>query len=276
MKAVIGVSRLVALGLVAAAVGLAPRAAPRVEKAVENVRETIREDVECVFERDPAARSVPEVVLFYPGMHAIWLHRLAHTLYRRNQFVAARGVSHLGRLLTGIEIHPGAIIGRRCFIDHGMGVVIGETTEIGDDALIYQGATLGGTSKSRTKRHPTLGNRVEIGAGASVLGPIEIGDDARVGAGSVVIRPVPPGTTVVGVPGRVFESQTARRHEGTYLDHANLPDPVARVIEALVHRVERLENQLEEHGRAGVAAHTVPSSDEDADVINRFMLGGGI
>ena len=163
----------------------------------------IAEDIRTVFREDPAARNVMEVLLCYPGLHAIWMHRIAHFFWIHRWKDLARLISHISRFLTGIEIHPGAKIGRRFFIDHGMGVVIGETSQIGDDVLMYQGAVLGGTSREKEKRHPTIGNRVIIGADAVVLGAIEIGDGARVGSGSVVVKPVPAGATVVGVPGRV-------------------------------------------------------------------------
>ncbi|HDN67463.1 MAG TPA: serine O-acetyltransferase, partial [Firmicutes bacterium] len=165
----------------------------------------IREDIQTVFNRDPAAKSALEVIMCYPGLHAVWLHRVAHWLYRRNRFLVARFISHINRWLTGIEIHPGAKIGRRFFIDHGMGVVIGETAEIGDDCLLYQGVVLGGTSLKKEKRHPTLGNNVVVGAGATILGAIKVGSGAKIGSGSVVIRDVPEGATVVGIPGRVIE-----------------------------------------------------------------------
>src|ERR1051326_5012068 len=163
----------------------------------------IREQLDTTFRRDPAARSTLEIVLCYPGFHAILLHRFAHGLYRRGWFTLARVVSQISRTFTGIEIHPGATIGRRCFIDHGMGVVIGETSEIGDDVLLYQGVTLGGTGKDTGKRHPTIGNHVVIGTGAAILGNIRIGDFVKVGAGSAAVRPAPDHSTVVGVPGRV-------------------------------------------------------------------------
>jgi serine O-acetyltransferase len=164
---------------------------------------TIREQIDTVFRRDPAARSVLEIVLCYPGFHAVLLHRLAHRLYGAKWFTLARVVSQFSRTMTGIEIHPGAKIGRRFFIDHGMGVVIGETAEVGDDVLVYQGVTLGGTGKVTGKRHPTLGNGVVVGTGAKILGNIRIGDFSKVGAGSVVVRAVPDHSTVVGIPGRV-------------------------------------------------------------------------
>jgi len=206
--------------------------------------ERIREDIKAVFERDPAAKNVLEVILCYPGLHAIIGYRIAHFFYQRRMFVIARLISHVVRFLTGIEIHPGARIGRRLFIDHGMGVVIGETAEIGDDVTIYQGVTLGGTGKEKGKRHPTIGNRVVIAAGAKVLGSFEVGDEAKIGAGAVVLRPVPAGATVVGVPGKVV-SRYGKRVPGIDLDHQNLPDPVQAALEALTRRIEELEERLE-------------------------------
>ncbi|HHY32729.1 MAG TPA: serine O-acetyltransferase [Firmicutes bacterium] len=206
--------------------------------------ERIREDIKAVFERDPAAKNVLEVILCYPGLHAIIGYRIAHFFYQRRMFVIARLISHAVRFLTGIEIHPGARIGRRLFIDHGMGVVIGETAEIGDDVTIYQGVTLGGTGKEKGKRHPTIGNRVVIAAGAKVLGSFEVGDEAKIGAGAVVLRPVPAGATVVGVPGKVV-SRYGKRVPGIDLDHQNLPDPVQAALEALTRRIEELEERLE-------------------------------
>jgi serine O-acetyltransferase len=202
----------------------------------------VREDIRTVFAEDPAARTVWEVLTCYPGLHAIWLHRMAHFLWRCKLFFFARLLSHVSRWLTGIEIHPGARIGRRFFVDHGMGVVIGETAEIGDDVLMYQGVVLGGTSLEKTKRHPTIGNNVVIGTGATVLGPIAVGDGARIGAGSVVIKPVPPGATIVGVPGRVAEA----KHEkpGVDLEHGRLPDPVLRTLSEALDRQSRLEERL--------------------------------
>ena len=197
----------------------------------------VREQIDTVFKRDPAARSVLEIVLCYPGFHAVLLHRMAHRLYTGGWFTLGRVVSQFSRTLTGIEIHPGARIGRRFFIDHGMGVVIGETSEIGDDVLLYQGVTLGGTGKDHGKRHPTIGNGVVIGTGAKILGNIRIGDYAKVGAGSVVVRPVPDHSTVVGVPGRVV-----RGAETDPLEHGMLPDPEGQAIEDLVRRMAQLEN----------------------------------
>ncbi|HEY8393593.1 MAG TPA: serine O-acetyltransferase [Thermaerobacter sp.] len=204
--------------------------------------ERLREDVQVVFERDPAARSVLEVILCYPGLHALWLHRIAHWFYRRRLYLIARLISHFGRWLTGIEIHPGARIGRRCFIDHGMGVVIGETTVIGDDVTIYQGVTLGGTGKDRGKRHPTLGNGVLVGVGAKVLGAITVGDNSRIGAGAVVVKSVPPNCTVVGVPGKVVIRDG--RRVGVDLNHGELPDPVSEAIQKLQDYVEELEQRV--------------------------------
>jgi len=200
----------------------------------------IREQIETIFREDPAAKGTLEIVLCYPGFHAILLHRFAHKLYRAKVPLLPRLISQIGRFTTGIEIHPGARIGRRFFIDHGMGVVIGETTEIGDDVLLYQGVTLGGTGKEKGKRHPTLGNRVVVGTGAKVLGNIRIGDGVKVGAGSVVIHPVPDHSTVVGIPGRVVRS---RGSEET-LEHGNLPDPEGQALDELARRVSDLEAQL--------------------------------
>jgi len=211
---------------------------------LNRLRRTALEDVAAIFQRDPAARSAAEVVLCYPGLHAIWIHRFAHALYERRLFFVARLVSHLSRFLTGVEIHPGARIGRRLVIDHGMGVVIGETAEIGDDVLIYQGVTLGGTNLERKKRHPTIGNRVVLTAGSTVLGPIVVGDDARVGAGAVVTRPVEPGSTVVGVPAHPIHLRRPAPLPMPNLEHADLPDPVAEAIDVLMLRIERLETEL--------------------------------
>src|SRR6202161_4609179 len=197
----------------------------------------IREQIDTVFLRDPAARSVLEIVLCYPGFHAVLIHRLAHGLYKRGWFTLSRVISQISRTATGIEIHPGATIGRRFFIDHGMGVVIGETSEIGDDVLIYQGVTLGGTGKDTGKRHPTIGDGVVIGTGAVILGDIRIGDYAKVGAGSVVVRPVPDHSTVVGVPGRVVGGA-----ETEPLEHGMLPDPEGQAIDDLVRRMAQLES----------------------------------
>jgi serine O-acetyltransferase len=200
----------------------------------------IREQIDTIFREDPAAKSVLEIVLCYPGFHAILLHRLAHKLYGWKVPLVPRVISQTGRFLTGIEIHPGATIGRRFFIDHGMGVVIGETTEIGDDVLLYQGVTLGGTGNEKGKRHPTLGNHVVVGSGAKVLGHIKIGNDVKIGAGSVVVHPVPDNSTVVGIPGRVVRTRT----EDGVLEHGKLPDPEGQAIDDLARRVAELESKL--------------------------------
>lgn len=202
---------------------------------------TIREQIDTIFREDPAAKSVLEIVLCYPGFHAILMHRLAHKLYCWGVPLIPRLLSQISRFFTGIEIHPGAKIGRRFFIDHGMGVVIGETTEIGDDVLLYQGVTLGGTGKEKGKRHPTIGNNVVIGTGAKILGNIRIGDFVKVGAGSVVIRSVPDHSTVVGVPGRVVRTKS---EPVDVLEHGKLPDPEGQAIEELRSRIEELEAQM--------------------------------
>jgi serine O-acetyltransferase len=203
----------------------------------------IREQFETIFREDPAARSRIEIVLCYPGFHAVLLHRLAHRLYEANIPILPRFISQISRFLTGIEIHPGATIGRRFFIDHGMGVVIGETAEIGDDVLLYQGVTLGGTGNEQGKRHPTIGNNVVIGTGAKVLGSIRIGNHVKIGAGSVVVRPVPDYSTVVGIPGRVVRMRQIP--EGV-LEHGQLPDPEGQEINELKERVAELEEQVKQ------------------------------
>jgi serine O-acetyltransferase len=202
----------------------------------------IKEQIDTIFREDPAAKSVIEILFCYPGFHAVLLHRLAHKLYTAGFPVVGRIISQLGRSLTGIEIHPGAQIGRRFFIDHGMGVVIGETAEIGDDVLLYQGVTLGGTGKEKGKRHPTIGNHVVIGTGAKVLGNIRIGDHVKIGAGSVVVHPVPDHSTVVGIPGHVVRRGGVEVN--AELEHGNLPDPESQAIEELAKRVEELESQV--------------------------------
>jgi len=205
----------------------------------------IKKDIKAVFERDPAAKSLLEVILCYPGFHALLFHRLAHFLYRKGLIVLPRLISHFARLITGIEIHPGAKIGEGVFIDHGMGVVIGETAEIGDNVTIYQGVTLGGTGKEKGKRHPTVRNNVIIGTGAKILGPIEIGEGARIGAGSVVLKPVPPGATVVGIPGRVVLYR-GKKVSPVNLNHEDLPDPVAQMLNCLQNQIDDLRMQIEE------------------------------
>lgn len=205
-----------------------------------------REDVSCVFRRDPAARTRFEVLTTYPGVHAIITHRLAHRLWRRGWCYSARLLAYLVRLFTNIDIHPGASIGRRFFIDHGAGVVIGETAIVGDDCTLYHGVTLGGTSWNKGRRHPTLGNGVLVGAGAKILGPITLDDQVRVGANSVVVQDVPAGRTVVGIPGRVVRERNARNlnPHGIDLDHHLIPDPVGRAIGCLLERIDHLERRL--------------------------------
>lgn len=204
----------------------------------------LKEDLLTVFDKDPAARSWWEVVTCYPGLHAIWLHRIAGALWRRRLRWAARCVSHVSRFLTGVEIHPGAVIGRRFFIDHGMGIVIGETTDIGNDVLMYKGAVLGGTSLDTGKRHPTIGDGVIIGSNAVVLGPITIGDNARIGSGAVVIRPVPADSTAVGVPARVVRGPHVQRTTRLILEHGRLPDPVSEIVGKLEDRILDLEDRI--------------------------------
>ena len=204
----------------------------------------LRRDIRTVLERDPAARSPLEVLLFYPGVHALAFHRIAHRLWHAGFTTLARGVSHVGRFATGIEIHPAARLGPGLFIDHGMGVVIGETTEIGENVTILQGVTLGGTSLRKEKRHPTLGNNVVVGAGAKVLGAFTIGDNSRIGAGSVVVREVPPNCVVVGVPGRVTYKD-GQRVGDIDLNQTDLPDPTVKALEQLVERIRTLEAELE-------------------------------
>ncbi|MDR3243059.1 MAG: serine O-acetyltransferase [Clostridiales Family XIII bacterium] len=203
----------------------------------------IREDIGVIIERDPAARNALEAALCYPGLWAIILHRPANWLHRRHLKLLARILSQVVRWVTGVEIHPGARIGRRCFIDHGMSVVIGETAEIGDDVTIYQGVTLGGTGKDTGKRHPTIGNRVVISVGAKVLGPFRVGDDSKIGAGSVVLEEIPPDCTVVGIPGKIIKRNKYKNEDMNQID---LPDPVAAEIEYLRGRVAALEKRLKE------------------------------
>jgi serine O-acetyltransferase len=216
----------------------------------------IKEDIQCIFARDPAAQSVFEVITTYPGFHAVLIHRFSHWLWQHNLNWAARYTSFLGRWLTGIEIHPGAQIGRRFFIDHGMGVVIGETAVIGDDCTLYHGVTLGGTTWNKGKRHPTLKNGVVIGAGAKVLGPIEIGEGARVGSNSVVVKSVPAGVSVVGIPAHIIESKTqedkVRRNAmaqkigfDAYGATGDMPDPIANAINLMLDHIHQMDKQLE-------------------------------
>jgi len=207
----------------------------------------IKREIQVVFERDPAARSVAEIIFLYPGFHAILNHRVAHFLYQKKIYFLARAVSHFSRFITGIEIHPGATIGKGLFIDHGSGIVIGETAEIGDNVTLYQGVTLGGSGKEKGKRHPTIGNNVTISAGAKILGSFTVGDYAKIGGGSVVVKEVPPFCTVVGVPGRVVARngvKVADDFSGVDLDHNQLPDPIADALAALQEKIEHLEEKI--------------------------------
>ncbi|HHT01159.1 MAG TPA: serine O-acetyltransferase [Firmicutes bacterium] len=221
----------------------------------------LREDIRAVLERDPAARSVIEVILCYPGFHALVLHRVAHVFYRWRLFLIARLVSQFSRWFTGIEIHPGARIGQRFFIDHGMGVVIGETTEIGNNVTLYQGVTLGGTGKEKGKRHPTIGDNVMISAGAKILGSITVGANSKIGAGAVVIKSVPENCTVVGVPGRIVVCNGRRLQPGVDLEHGDLPDPVAETLAEIQQRLERLEMKL---SKPSVTAGAVGQQSKEA------------
>jgi serine O-acetyltransferase len=204
---------------------------------------TLREDIQAVFDNDPAARNWFEVVFTYSGLHAIWAHRIAHWFYKHRMFTIARIISQASRFFTGIEIHPGAKLGRRLFIDHGMGVVIGETCEIGDDVIIFQGVTLGGTGKEKGKRHPTIGNHVVISSGAKVLGSFTVGDYSRIGANAVVLKEVPPNSTVVGIPGRIVRLNGERVGP---LDHGNVKDPVYEMIKELQGKIEELQQEIAE------------------------------
>ncbi len=222
---------------------------------------SVSEDIRNVFARDPAARSALEVFFCYPGLHAVWFHRFNHWLWTHRLLFAARFFSHVSRFLTGIEIHPAAKIGKRVFIDHGMGVVIGETAEVGNDVLIYMGVVLGGTALEKVKRHPTIEDGVVIGSGASVLGPITVGKGARIGAGAVVVRPVPPGATVVGVPGRIAGPECMPKKPDPV--HGDMPDPMLRVISRLLDR----QNQLEERLRSLEMAQPPISEEETGEAI---------
>lgn len=207
--------------------------------------EVLRRDIQAARDRDPAARSTLEVLFCYPGLHAVWLHRIAHWFWKRKFLFIGRFISHLNRFLTGIEIHPAARLGPGLFIDHGMGVVIGETTEVGENVTLYQGVTLGGTSLERKKRHPTIGDNVVIGTGAKILGPFKVGDNSKIGSGSVVVKEVPANSVVVGVPGRVIYRDGKKVSEMDF-DWTNLPDPVAQGLQCLLDRVLELEKELEE------------------------------
>lgn len=235
---------------------------------------TLREDIKTIFARDPAARSVAEVIFCYPGLHALWFHRLAHFLWKHKLYFLARFVSHISRFLTEIEIHPGAKIGRRFFIDHGAGVVIGETAEVGDNVLMYQGVVLGGTTMKKEKRHPTIGNNVVMGTRAVALGAIIIGDGANIGAGSVVIKSVPLGATVVGIPGRIVED----RHKPLIdLEHGQLPDPIAETIRVILKEQDNLVERLNNLERLN--GQTVPLyefEDKRDQIVREFSYRGGI
>ncbi len=207
--------------------------------------DALRRDIAAAMDRDPAARSRLEVLFCYPGVHALAFHRLAHRLWGAGWLMAARFVSHVSRFLTGIEIHPAARIGPAVFIDHGMGVVIGETAEIAENVTLYQGVTLGGTSLKREKRHPTLEPNVVVGTGAAVMGAITVGEGTRIGAGSVVVRDVPPNSVVVGIPGKVISRDGKQVREAVDLEHADLPDPLARAIEQMLDRIHALELEVE-------------------------------
>lgn len=217
---------------------------------------SVREDIRSIYERDPAARSTIEILLCYPGLHAVWGHRVAHWLWQRNLRLLARWLSQLVRGLTGIEIHPGAKIGPGLFIDHGMGVVVGETAEVGKCVTLYHGVTLGGTSLSKGKRHPTLEDHVVVGAGAKILGAITVGEKSRIGANAVVVKPVPPNSVVVGVPGQVVVRSRPRPFESSPdLDHGRLPDAIGETLAALMAHVEELEKRLNGHPLHAPALH---------------------
>ena len=247
--------------------------------------ERLKEDIDCVFERDPAARTTLEVLTAYPGLHAVLVHRLSHYLWLHDLKWLARMTSHLGRFLTGIEIHPGATIGQRFFIDHGMGVVIGETAEIGDDCTLYHGVTLGGTSWEKGKRHPTLGNGVVIGAGAKVLGPIMLGDGARVGSNAVVVKDVPQGATAVGIPARILDEESKVMREeaaermgfSAYAISADMNDPVVKAIHGLVDHTAHMDGCiayiLEELEKLGVKVEDERATADkfDPDYLNKIV-----
>ncbi len=224
----------------------ASRALLAAQERVQSAFDKVKLDIKAVRERDPAAKSDLEALLLYPGIHAIWAHRISHALYEKKHYIAARTVSQAARFFTGIEIHPGAKIGRGLFIDHGGAVVIGETAEIGDDCTLYQCVTLGGTGKDRGKRHPTLGRGVMVGAGAKILGGFEIGDNAKIAAGAVVLAPVPANSTAVGIPARIVRTNGAR--VGDKLDHVHIPDPVASKIRELESEIEELRRRLDVYG----------------------------
>lgn len=235
--------------------------------------ERIREDIEMVMLRDPAARSKLEIFLTYPGLHAIWLYNIAHWFWVRNHLFTGRFISAFARLMTGIEIHPGAKIGRRVFIDHGMGVVVGETAIVGDDVLIYQGVVLGGTSLEKKKRHPTIGSGVVIGSGAKIIGNITIGDCSKIGAGSVVLKSAPAGSTVVGIPGRNVKE---KRKCAIDLDHGKLPDPIAEVITLILQRQDEMEKQIRALGLTTTTINVDELFNKKSEIEEIFSEGAGI
>ena len=215
----------------------------KAKKGFDKVTQTVRYDLDAIRDRDPAAKSDLEVLLLYPGMHALLAHRVAHYLHKKDFYFSARTISQVSRFFTGIEIHPGATIGKGLVIDHGMGVVIGETAEIGDNCTLYQGVTLGGTGKDVGKRHPTLGNNVLVGAGAKVLGPFKIGDNSKIAANAVVLDEIPDNCTAVGIPAKLVRREGVRVED---LDQVHIPDPVAQKIKSLEEKLTELENQLKE------------------------------
>ncbi|MDX1957172.1 MAG: serine O-acetyltransferase [Leptospiraceae bacterium] len=231
------------------------------------------ENIKFIKQNDPAAKSYLEIVLCYPGLHALWLHKIAHELYNLKLSLIPRLINYFSRFLTGIDIHPGAKIASGILIDHGTGVVIGETAEIGKGCLIYQGVTLGGTGKEDGKRHPTLKDNIVIGAGAKVLGNIIIGSNVRIGAGSVVMQNVPPNCTVVGIPGRVVRSTNDAVSDNNILDHASLPDPVTRIISILVEKVDTLQREIVNISKSDRTQKATEKLDLE---INQFIGGGGI
>jgi len=243
----------------------------------------IREDIRSAFDRDPAAKSVWEVITCYPGLHAIWMYRLANRFWRVRLYWLGRFFSHIARWLTGIEIHPGATIGRRFFIDHGMGIVIGETTEIGDDVTLYHGVTLGGTTWQKEKRHPTLQNGVIVGAGAKVLGPITIGEQSRIGANSVVLKDVPPHSTVIGIPGTVVGTTESLIQDGKInLDHHLMPNPVAEALKHVLKLVDDINDKVDHLHPEEVKKASKEDEERSEDMkkehekLDRFLGGGGI
>ena len=245
----------------------------------------LREDIDVVFERDPAARNAFEVLTTYPGIHAILMHRLANGLWRRRLKWLARVIAHWARWFTGVEIHPGAVIGRRVFIDHGMGVVIGETAEIGDDCTLYHGVTLGGTSWNKGKRHPTLMSGVVVGAGAKILGPITLGQGAKIGSNAVVVKDVPEGATVVGIPGRILDQDGERRRReqaeklgfSAYAISADMNDPMVKAMHGLIDHAARVDEQLAvlaaQLQKLGVQPEVLPPEKErfDPDYLNKIV-----